>query len=563
MAEETLEIIGRISATEKNPTTIDTFYFWTKAGYELNPFDVVKVQHIRGSITYGVIDEICHVTDSSSHFASYISADFGNVEKQINGNTDRLQFNYVKAKFIGNTQNINTPVLHDSIVSLCSVEDIQKALGLDEANVKNPLVCGFLNMYGKQVPVHINANFLVGPDGAHLNISGISGLACKTSYTMFLMNALQQKYMKLAEKHKENGERHEKVAYVMFNVKGRDLLSIDEKAAHLSETDIKMYHDLGLEVKPFSNVHYYYPYSSRKELHNMQSFADWDTMSKRQFLGKRASIFKYSYKTCKEKLGYMFANEDDSTGTMENIIAYIENENIPFTGASSWKHFKDRLDQVLDGDSDSPARKTIQLGSWKKFNRIIDKILNDDVFADGISDDHGEVDLPYEIGQIKEGEVKVIDIARLDERSQAFVFGDVMGTIIEMMNTKVGPNALDKIVIFVDELNKYASKDCPKNSPILKHLLDVTERGRSLGIILFSVEQFRSAIHDRVKGNCATSAYGRTNFVEVGTPDYRYLGDTYKSMLTRLTQGEYIIQNPALSSLVKIQFPNPTYKQNS
>ena len=50
---------------------------------------------------------------------------------------------------------------------------------------------------------------------------------------------------------------------------------------------------------------------------------------------------------------------------------------------------------------------------------------------------------------------------------------------------------------------------------------------------------------------------------EVGTPDYRYLGDTYKSMLTRLTQGEYIIQNPALSSLVKINFPRPAYKENS
>ena len=171
------------------------------------------------------------------------------------------------------------------------------------------------------------------------------------------------------------------------------------------------------------------------------------------------------------------------------------------------------------------------------------------------------MELPIEINNIKEGEVKVIDIARLDDRSKAFVFGDVVGTIIEMMNTKVGPNALDKIIIFVDELNKYASKDCPKNSPILKHLLDVTES--SLGIILFSVEQFRSAIHERVKGNCATSAYGRTNFVEVGTPDYRYLGDTYKSMLTRLTQGEYIIQNPALSSLVKINFPRPAYKENS
>lgn len=560
---EELEIIGRISATEKNPTTIDIFYFWTKAGYELNPFDVVRVEHIRDSVTYGIIDEICHVTDSSSHFASYISSDFGNAEKENNGNTDRLQFNYVKAKFIGNTKNINTPVLHDSKVSLCSIEDIQNALGLDESNVKNPLVCGFLSMYGKKVPVRINANFLVGPDGAHLNISGISGLACKTSYTMFLMNALQQKYEKLRAEKEAKGEKHEKVAYVMFNVKGRDLLSVDEPSKELSEDDKKMYGDLGLDVKPFSNVKYYYPYSSKKELHNMQSFADWDTMAKKQFTKGNAAIFKYSYRTCKDKLNYMFANEDDSTGTMENIIAYIENENDPFTGASTWKHFQDRLGKVLDGDSNMPARKSIQLGSWKKFNRIIDKILTDDVFEDGVSDEHSEVDLPKEISEIKEGEVKVIDIARLDERSQAFVFGDVMGTIIEMMNTKVGPNALDKIVIFVDELNKYASKDCPKNSPILKHLLDVTERGRSLGIILFAVEQFRSAIHDRVKGNCATSAYGRTNFVEVGTPDYSYLGGTYKSMLTRLTPGEYIIQNPALSSLVKVNFPHPTYKQNS
>ena len=70
----------------------------------------------------------------------------------------------------------------------------------------------------------------------------------------------------------------------------------------------------------------------------------------------------------------------------------------------------------------------------------------------------------------------------------------------------------DKIIVFVDELNKYASTDTPKNSPILRQLLEITERGRSLGLILFSVEQFRSAIHDRVKGNCATSAYGRSNF---------------------------------------------------
>lgn len=92
----TEEIIGKVSATDKNPSTINEFYFWTKAGYKLSPFDVIKVDHIEGSVTFGVIEEICHVTDSANHFASYISSDFGDVTPQSKGNTDRLAFNYVK-----------------------------------------------------------------------------------------------------------------------------------------------------------------------------------------------------------------------------------------------------------------------------------------------------------------------------------------------------------------------------------------------------------------------------------------------------------------------------------
>ena len=40
-----VEKLGKVSATEKNPSTIDDFYFWTKAGGILNPFDIVKVEH--------------------------------------------------------------------------------------------------------------------------------------------------------------------------------------------------------------------------------------------------------------------------------------------------------------------------------------------------------------------------------------------------------------------------------------------------------------------------------------------------------------------------------------
>ena len=548
------DIIGKISATEKNPSTLQYFYFWTKAGYDINPFDIVKVEHINGSFTFGRIEEISHVTDSASHFSSYVSSNFGETsEDPTEGNTDRIAFNYIKAKVIGNSENIYTPVLHGHNVRLCTVEDIQKALGLDEAKKKSNVVCGYLKMYGQEVPVPINAIFLVGPDGAHLNISGISGLACKTSYTMFLMNALQQKY---------NKENKEKVGYIVFNVKGRDLLSIDEPSEKLSETDASLYKLLELEDKPFSIVHYYFPYSDKEEQHNVQSFGDWEKMLKPKFNKNKASIFKYPYTSCVNKFRYLFANEPDPTNTMESIISWIEDDNDPFNGLRAWNQFGERLGRVIN-DNNSPARRTIALGSWKKFTRIITKILSDCVFRDGVDKGNYEVVLEEDLRNIKAGEVKVIDIARLDTYTQAFVFGDVMGTIIDMMNTKLGSDALDKIVIFVDELNKYASKDCPSNSLILQHLLDVTERGRSLGIILFGVEQFRSNIHDRVKGNCSTNAIGRTSYTEISAPDYRHLGDTYKDIATRLKPGEYIIQNPALRSVIKIEFPYPTYKQNS
>lgn len=551
MAEE---IIGKVSATDKNPSTINEFYFWTKAGYKLSPFDVIKVDHIENSVTYGVIEEICHVTDSASHFASYISSDFGDVSPQSEGNTDRLAFNYVKAKVVGNTENIYTPVLHGRHIRLCSVDDIKEAFGLQ--NVGNPLTCGYLEMYGEKVPVAINADFLIGPDGAHLNISGISGLACKTSYTMFLLNGLQQKYQKAIE----DGEDCKSIAFVLFNVKGRDLLSLDKKGI-VSNADMEIYKMLGMRAEPFKNVHYFYPYSDN-DIH-VKSYGDKDYILSQFEKDGNASKYKYSYRFSKEKLEFLFANEEDPTGTMAAIITYITNDNIPFAGCSTWSTFKNHIQDILN-NPDCPARKNsgIQLSSWKKFNRILEKALNDKVFTDALDENLDEVDLSKKIRQISPNEVHVVDIAKLDDKTQSFVFGDVMETIMDLMNSKDEENMPDKIIVFVDELNKYASKDTPSSSPILQQLLEVAERGRSLGIILFSVEQFRSAILERVKGNCATSAYGRTNFVEVGKPDYKYLGETYKTMMTRLAPGDYIISNPALRSLVKIKFPRPTYKES-
>lgn len=73
-------IIGRVVATEKKPTTIDDFTFWTDPQLILNPFDIVKVQHVNGSFSYGVIEDIAHITDAASFLTNFISSDFGDVK---------------------------------------------------------------------------------------------------------------------------------------------------------------------------------------------------------------------------------------------------------------------------------------------------------------------------------------------------------------------------------------------------------------------------------------------------------------------------------------------------
>lgn len=553
------KVIGKVAALEKCPTTIDSFCFWTGKDTLLNPFDIVVVAHVQGSKTYGVVEEISHITDSDSFLANFISNDFGELDAPMK--TDRIGMNYVSARVVGNTKNIYIPVQNGAKVALGTKEDIQTALGLDE--IKNPIVCGYLEMYGGvdgakvDLPVYVNSDFLIGPEGAHLNISGISGLATKTSYAMFLLNALQQQTM--AEKAKRS------VAYIFMNVKGRDLLSIDEPPTALGEADRAMYKSMGLDEVPFRNVKYFYPYGEKG---TVKSHVRSEVL-KRQMATGQAKKFIFTFQEDKESLDLLFSNIDDPNQTIESIINYIVSEQAPFDRVDSWDGMLREVQCM--GEKGGSGSKEISVMSWRKFKRIVRKsVETDKMFGDSVETAKGEVRLENEIRNIKVNDVFVVDIAKQDENMQAFVFGSVMqavtklklGEFDEDMKPEDRARIPDRIVIFVDELNKYASADAPKTSPILRLLLDIAERGRSLGIVLFSAEQFKSAIHRRVTGNCSTHAYGRTNSIEVADKTYSFVPSTYKSMMTRLKQGHYIIQNPVFHSLLKIRFPMPLYKQD-
>ena len=548
-----MDTIGKIIATEKQPSTIEEFTFWTKKDLKLKPFDVVVVEHVENSKTYGVVEEISHMTDSPSALAGYISSDFGDVE--ASAYTERIGMNYVKCKVVGNDNNIFIPVQEGRKVFLATEEQIMDALGLND--VKNPLPAGYMEMYdgeNKQtLPVHFNSHFLIGPEGAHLNISGISGLASKTSYAMFLMKATQDVMSK-----REN----ESVAFIMMNVKGTDLLKIDQMNECQNELDEirPVYEKLGLEMKPFQQVKYFYPYSKDYTAYTYEK----EEVIKNRMNAGNAFQYKYLFENDEDKecLDLLFANVDDPNDTIESIINFIISNGGNFKGVESWDDFKTALYQQTQSDTASKAGKEISVMSWRKFYRLFNKSFQKSrqMFTEKLG--KGSVRLRDEIGKIQKNDVMVIDVAKMDEESQGFVFGDVMRAVY---NLKLGSSERkeedipDRIVIFIDELNKYASNDVPKSSPILRQLLDITERGRSLGIVLFGAEQFVSDIHKRVKGNCATQAFGRTNAIEITKEDFRFVPSVYKTMLTRQKQGEYIIQNPVFRSMLNIKFPKPIY----
>jgi hypothetical protein len=559
-------------ATEKSPTTMDEFNFWTNSDLKLHAFDIVKVEHIEGSHTFGVLENISHITDAQSFLTNFISSDFGDVN--IDEPTLRVGMNYAKAKVSFNSKNLYTPVHNNAKVYLATADEITMALGLDR--IQNPLVCGSLKMYEGTteevtLPVCLNSKFLLGPEGAHLNISGISGLAAKTSYAMFLMKAIQDQYL--------TADTDDSVAFVIFNVKGKDLMAIDrpndfstdqpgEKEQVLAE-----YKSLGLSTEPFKNVKYYIPFTSSTtakqstylSLDDIRTYMEYGQLKK----------FKYSYEDDKESLEMLFADIDDPQQTMEAIISKIIDEADPDFGGghiSTWTEFREKVDEL--SQKSQPTRRgtqqrvsnEISVLSWRKFKRIINKATkNDDMFANRPDPGRHECRLADELKKISKNEVCVIDIAKLPEDKQAFVFGDAIRTIYNLKlgeyDAESGVEPPSRIIIFIDELNKYASKEIPKSSPILREILDITERGRSLGVVLFAAEQFRSAIHPRVTGNCSTHAYGRTNSIETSTADYKSLPSTYQNMLTRLEQGDYLVQNPIFRSLLKIRFPKPIYKQ--
>src|SRR5206468_6554662 len=115
---------------------------------------------------------------------------------------------------------------------------------------------------------------------------------------------------------------------------------------------------------------------------------------------------------------------------------------------------------------------------------------------------------------------------------------------------------VNHVIVFVDELNKYAPGD-GQDTYVRKMLLDLAERGRYLGLVLFSAQQFRSQVHRRVVGNSGTALYGRMDADELATPGYAVLSPALKTKLATLEKGQLMVRHPHFTQPIFVRFPRP------
>lgn len=542
--------IGRTSATEREAITSDKFAFWLPDDVIVNPFDIVAVAQVNQpgeppSKTYGLVTNLEHRTDAPNHLANFISSNFGQLDEQPN--TNRQGTTVASVNVLSNDADIYMPVPSEQLVYFADKDGIESALGIDQMNESDRIPAGLIKMSNGAASVaYIDSKFVLGPESAHVNISGISGLATKTSYAMFLLQSILQ-----------TADDPDSIAVIILNVKQGDLLRINERGVELPPDQKAMWEDLGLEPKPFQNVHYLLPRGPKGEPNSFVT-------------PNMYTIYAYDLNCTADKLDLLFSNVADSTNTIESIIGDIMQGlegrgDAAFKNVNSWSNLLNSAPLYKDGKSQGFGdNRASSVGKFRRHLRRLVETRQTGIFVD--SRNRNEKVLATEITNIKGGHTYVVDIAKLKDEEQTLVFGDLLRTIYALKaedaeeRDAAAGEIPEKIIFFVDELNKYAPGGS-QSSPITEQVLDIAERGRSLGVILISAQQFMSAVHGRVTGNSATKILGRTGSQEVGQPDYRFLDNDLKMALTRLGKGELLVNHAVYRQPVKVIFPKPAYRQ--
>jgi hypothetical protein len=562
--------IGRVVTSEDNPATAHEFYFWTAETDTAQNLDIghIVVAEAEDATAIAVLDDPRRYSDLQSFLDDFYAYDGDPALEALSERVEILVFRarVLATKHRDERKKSKRPVRTGPVFFATSAA-IEYALGTEDfAGHRIPMLLhengNEKNGSPQRTPLYVDGDYLLGPEAGHLNITGMSGLSTKTSHALFTIASTFQTV------------KDKKVAALMFNVKGADLLFLDkpvevyreddpelaeryEKAGQrgLPREDREMYASLGLEIQPFENLRIFAPLSFGKDRGERKVHASdlraKDLNTLRHARGEDSCVYPivWDLEDVLPHAGRIFdpADMDDK---FKGFVEYLRDRQVRTMNAfhaevdEAFEYFEETESSYWNGHHQATVAKV-----RNRFGILPSKCAGLLVHGRVEYDDSPEVDGPFE-----DREMRVVDISHLSGVPQDLVVTKVINSVWEM--AEQGRLGVDKLIIFVDELNKYAPSGS-RTSSLKDTLVDISARGRHLNLTLFGAQQFRSKVDDEVVGNAATSLYGRIGDEELTNSSYRSFSSTTREELLQLEKGRLLLRHAHYAVPVFGTFPRP------
>jgi DNA helicase HerA-like ATPase len=442
-------------------------------------------------------------------------------------------------------------------------EERNRALYADQ--MTRPLPVG-LGRDGE--PVHADLDFFDGRKGGHMSISGISGVATKTSFALFFLRMLTGR-PDIVEEAATN------LRVLVFNVKGEDLLWLDKPNRLFTPEAAGAWAKLGVEPRPFPSVAMWAPPRPRSgdavvpDTGGRQTDVEAFRWTPREFIDEgllrflftdasdvrnqipfieervEAQLKRYAVDVAGEPGAVVLRHPIEAHRPSEAVTA-DKGERVIRDLASMAEAIAEFIDPA-EGEPDLRWTGRVQAGTVSAFIRRIYAAVS-------------RLGHLVEAGESRRldrarAQVTVVGIQSLHDLGQRFVVGALLAeTFAEKERSG---QRLPLSVIVLDELNKYAPRE--GSSPIKDMLIDIAQRGRSLGVLLVGAQQTASRVASEVLENAALRVTGRLDAAEAERAEYGWMLPSTRARARLLKPGTMVLSQPSIPVPLVVDFPFPPW----
>jgi len=568
--------LGRIAPTTRTPATVGRFSFWAGPGADLALGELIVAespppQRVK---LIASVEELRRESNFDGPLDHYAAHDLGQPDAELA--TEPIYPLLGEAAVLYRSDGRSAPPGGAWPIRPATAREAEDAINHD-VPLSTAIPAGLVPLREGYAVARLDLRFLAGPEGGHVNITGISGVAAKTSYAVFLLTGLLASSARVPSG----------IAALMFNVKEEDLMHLDttpeewaralqlarEAGGPLAES-AEMYRRLsedypGLDPgRLFQRVEGPYASEAPGIVYLAPQHPEASAPEPYTVVGeeKRARVLPIQFDL--KELGDHFLSAfdpGDLDDKMESLLERVLNEHD--SSPQTLAELEDRVKGMLDDSGRGNRNESVH--TLRKLWRRLGLIRRD---LRGLVAEEVKLASPPDLRELlRPGRVVVVDVTQISERARRALFSWLVSSIEDLLiERKARAGSVDapppedlsvagRILVFADELNRFAPRT--GHSMTGSMLGRIASQGRSYGFGLVGLQQQASRVNEQILTNSSTFAVGHSHFAELNRREsYGWMSQGLKAQAANLDKGQMIVAHPTWGQPLILRFPLPHHR---